>query len=76
MSAVTRTIEKQMTEMRNIQLPADLCSAAEKKYSGTFASLEELLTFVLRDLTQDAASQLDQTEQRLVEERLKALGYL
>jgi len=65
-----------MTEMRNIQLPADLCAATEKKFAHRFANLEELLIFVLGDLSRDEASQLDQAEQRLVEERLRELGYL
>jgi hypothetical protein len=65
-----------MTEMRTVQLPADLCAAAEKKFDRRFGSLEELLAFVLRDLTRDEASQLDEAEQRLVEQRLRELGYL
>ncbi len=65
-----------MTEMREVRLPADLCAAVEKKFGQTFASLEELLTFVLRDLSRDDAAQFDQAEQRLVEERLRELGYL
>ena len=65
-----------MTEMRDVRLPADLCAAAEQKFSQTFANLEELLIFVLRDLSRDEASQFDQAEQRLVEERLRELGYL
>jgi len=62
--------------MRDVRLPADLCAAAEKKFGSTFANLEELLIFVLRDLSRDDASQFDQAEQRLVEERLRELGYL
>jgi hypothetical protein len=65
-----------MTEMRDVRLPADLCAATEKKFGQVFANLEELLIFVLRDLSRDEASQLDQAEQRLVEERLRELGYL
>ena len=65
-----------MSETREVRLPADLCAAIEKKFGQTFTSLEELLTFVLRDLSRDEAAQLDQTEQRLVEERLRELGYL
>jgi hypothetical protein len=65
-----------MTEMREVRLPADLCAAAEKKFGQRFANLEELLTFILRDLSRDDASQLDEAEQRLVEERLRELGYL
>lgn len=65
-----------MTEMREVRLPADLCAAAEKQFAGTFRSLEELLSFILRDLSRDQAAQFDQAEQRLVEERLRELGYL
>ncbi len=62
--------------MRDLRLPADLCADAEKKFGRTFASVEELLTFVLRELLHDEGSQFDQAEQRLVEERLRELGYL
>ena len=63
-------------EMRIVRLPADLCAAAEKRYGRTFANVEELLIFVLRDLASDGVSALDQAEQRLVEQRLRELGYL
>ena len=65
-----------MTEMREVRLPADLCAATEKKFAGTFSSVEELLLFILRDLSQDEAARLDQAEQSLVEQRLRDLGYL
>jgi hypothetical protein len=65
-----------MTEMRTVKLPADLCAAAEKKFDQTFGSLEELLVLVLRDLARDEASQMDEAERRLIEERLRELGYL
>ncbi len=65
-----------MSEMREVRLPAELCSAAERKYAARFNSLEELLEFVLRDLLRDEASKLDQAEQRVIEQRLRDLGYL
>jgi len=65
-----------MSDMRTVRLPDKLCAAAEKKFSCTFSSLEELLTFVLQDLARDEARKADETEERLVEERLKELGYL
>jgi hypothetical protein len=64
------------SEMRDVPLPADLCAAAEKRFGKTFANVEELLTAVLRDLASDDVSALDQAEQRLVEQRLRELGYL
>jgi len=65
-----------MSEMRTIQLPAELCAEVEKKFGHVFGSLEELLGFVLRDLSRDKARIADEAEQRLVEERLRELGYL
>jgi hypothetical protein len=38
--------------------------------------VDELLAFVLRDLLRDESAQADQAEQRLVEQRLRELGYL
>jgi hypothetical protein len=65
-----------MTEDRIVRLPQELCSAAEKRFELTFANIEELLVFVLRDLVREDAIQLDEAEQRLVEQRLRELGYL
>jgi hypothetical protein len=65
-----------MSETREIRLPADLCAAAETKFAQSFGSVEELLVFVLRELARDDTSQFDQAEQKLVEERLRELGYL
>jgi len=65
-----------MSQARSVQLSEDLCAAAEKKFAGKFASLEELLTFTLRQLLSDRAEQADADEQRMLEQRLRDLGYL
>jgi hypothetical protein len=65
-----------MSGQREVRLPTDLCAAAEQKFGQQFASLDELLAFVLRELLRDEGAQFDQQEQRLVEERLRELGYL
>jgi hypothetical protein len=62
--------------MRELRLPEDLCRAAEKKFGREFATLEELIIFVLRELASDSAAQMDQAEARINEERLRALGYI
>jgi hypothetical protein len=46
--------------------------AAEKE----FGSLEPLLERVLRNLLSDEAAQADEGEQRVIEQRLRDLGYL
>jgi hypothetical protein len=65
-----------VTNLRDVRLPVDLCAAAEAKFAQKFANIEELLSFVLRDLLRDDAAKVDKAEQQLVEERLRELGYL
>ena len=63
-------------EKRSLQLSADLCHKAEQLFGGRFSAIEDLLTFVLQQLTGDEAAQLDITEQQIIEQRLKDLGYV
>lgn len=65
-----------MTETRTVNLAAELCVQAEKKFGEKFGSLEQLLEYVLRDLLRDDAAQADEGEQRVIEQRLRELGYL
>ena len=62
--------------MREIRLPDELCQAAEQRFGHQFSSLEELVAFVLRELLRDDASQMDEAETRVIEERLRDLGYI
>jgi hypothetical protein len=65
-----------LTEMRTVSLPAELCMQAEKKFGEKFGSLEQVLEYVLLDLVRDDAAQADEGEQRMIEQRLRDLGYL
>jgi len=65
-----------LPEIRTIQLPGELCTAAEKRYGSSFGSLEELLIFILENLTNDDTRMADQIERQMIEERLRDLGYL
>lgn len=66
-----------MTEAtREVHLPSDLCDTAERKFGPRLGSLEQILTFVLQQLVREDAVQMDQAEQRIIEQRLKDLGYL
>jgi hypothetical protein len=65
-----------MAELREVRLPVDLCRAAEEKFAGRFENIEALLEFVLREAVDDTVTQLDQAEERIVEERLRDLGYI
>jgi len=61
---------------RSVALPEELCSAAEQKFAHRFGGLEELLTAALEELVRDDALKMDEKEEKIIEERLKGLGYI
>jgi hypothetical protein len=65
-----------MSESREVRIPEDLCLAAEKKFASRFGSLDQLVTFLLRELVSGDTVEIDRAEQAAVEQRLKDLGYL
>jgi hypothetical protein len=65
-----------MTSMRDISLSEELCTRAEQKFRDRFANVEELVAVLLTELLRDDAAVMDQDEQRIIEERLKGLGYI
>jgi hypothetical protein len=65
-----------MDPTRTVVLREDLCRAAERKFAHRFGGVEELLTTALEELVCDDAVQMDEKEQKMIEERLKGLGYI
>jgi hypothetical protein len=63
-------------QWRDVRLPSELCAAAEQKFAERFGNVEELLSFVLRELLHSDVGQLDQAEQDIIEKRLRDLGYI
>jgi hypothetical protein len=61
---------------RKLCLPEDLCRAAEKKFAHRFGSLEEFLIALMSECLREDALKMDEHEQRVIEQRLKALGYV
>ena len=62
---------------RDIRLPAHLYDAAERLIKGTrFASVEEFLVFVLQELTSRDSTKFEEQERKVIEARLRDLGYL
>jgi hypothetical protein len=68
--------KRMMTQYRAINLPEDLCAAAEKSLTGRFDSLEALLNFLLQEIAQDDMRRLDAADEQIIEQRLRDLGYL
>jgi len=62
--------------MREVSLPADLCEVAQARFGKQFSTVEDLLVFVLKELVRDDSHKMDENEQRMIEERLRGLGYL
>ena len=65
-----------MATTREVHLPETLCNAVEQKFGPRFGSLEETVSAVLSHLLRDDALVMDAKEQRIIEERLKGLGYI
>jgi hypothetical protein len=65
-----------VNETRTVSLPADLCARAEKRFGDRFGNLEQMLEYILTDLVRDDADRADEAEQRILEQRLRELGYL
>ena len=65
-----------MATTRTITLSEELCSAVESKFGRRFDSLDEFVASALTHLLRDDALAIDAREQQIIEERLKALGYV
>ncbi len=65
-----------MSDTRTVNLPAELCASLEKKFGHRFGDLSETLTAVMAALLQGDAALMDEKEQKVIEERLKGLGYI
>jgi hypothetical protein len=63
-------------EKRRVELPEELCARLEKTFGKPFPSFEDLLVYVMQNLTQEQATQMDETEQKILEQRLRDLGYM
>jgi hypothetical protein len=63
-------------DLRQVELPAELCKRIEQRFGAHRGSLEEFLAFVMQELLRNDATQMDETEKRIIEQRLKDLGYM
>ena len=63
-------------ETVEVRLPAELCQSALERFGSQFDSVEALVTFILNELLRSKAMKLDEAERRMIEARLKDLGYM
>lgn len=61
---------------RSLELPEELCQAVERRFAERFGSLEECLIAVLNELVREDALKMDEQEEQIIEDRLRALGYV
>jgi hypothetical protein len=65
-----------MNGLRQINLPTDLCEALESRFSGRFGCLDQMVKFVLEELLRDESLAMGRSEQHMIEDRLRDLGYM
>ena len=65
-----------MTDFRSVRLPGELCEQAERWLKGRFDSLEALIIFALQEIVNDDGGKLDEQEEKMVQQRLRDLGYI
>jgi hypothetical protein len=66
-----------MNSWRELRLPSELCEKIEEQIRGSqFATLEEFVTFLLREVASRNSSRLDEQERQTIEQRLRDLGYM
>jgi len=65
-----------MNNLRSVSLPEELCRSAEEKFSQRFGSVDALLIAILEQLVRDDASNMDEREMEIIEQRLRGLGYV
>ncbi len=66
-----------MNSWRELRLPEELCEKIEEQIQGSqFTTLEEFLTFFLREVASRDSSRLDEKERQTIEQRLRDLGYM
>ena len=63
--------------MTRVEVPDDLYEAARAKLDRTgFETVGALITFILQQLLSEETTRLNAEEERILEERLRGLGYL
>ena len=71
-----RLEDGRMNNLRSVSLPEELCRSVEEKFSRCFGSVDALLAAILEQLVRDDASNMDERELEIIEQRLRGLGYV
>lgn len=65
-----------MSDMRTLRVPENLCREAETKFGLRFGTVDEFVTAMMAELLRNQSEIMDQAEEKIIEERLKSLGYI
>ncbi|HEY7098193.1 MAG TPA: hypothetical protein VH437_15810 [Terriglobales bacterium] len=63
-------------ETIQVRLPQELCNEVLRQFGSRFADIEEFVTFVLHECVRAEALKMDEQEERILQNRLKDLGYI
>jgi hypothetical protein len=70
-------MKSETDQYRDVRLPVHLYEAVERLVQGTtFGTVEEFLAFVLGELTSADSAAVEERERKVIEQRLRDLGYL
>ena len=64
------------SEVREVRLPAQLCIDAERRFGARFGSVEELLVTSCKSCCATRRRRWTSPNRRVIEQRLKDLGYI
>ncbi len=62
--------------LREVKIPGDIYQAVQDRFGRQFNSVDDFVEFALRELLRDDSGALDESEQQMIQNRLKDLGYL
>lgn len=61
---------------REVTIPEEIYQAVETRFGSQFNTVDDLVEFALRELLRDESAALDESEQQMIRNRLRDLGYL
>lgn len=61
---------------RSVQIPEDLYRTIKDRLGSQFTNVDDFVSYVLREVLREDFPSFDESEQKMIQSRLKDLGYL